>query len=388
MTSLSRLATLMLAKEVTQGTFLTPTDSIPFTKASYEDVTDALRDESVRGNDVVLQGLYPGVQNSTFDIETHAYPDITGHWLRAIIGPDTVTAGVSTTLSSSSSIGATSLSTAASIATNTIIQIDTGNNLEYAKVTAVSGSGPYVLTVTTTSTGSTGLALAHTSGATVVAQSRHVFAQNRTFSTVWPTYSFLVAEGPDVRGFPGQVCAELQLKIDPKGTLTCNPKFIGWPGATQPVGTYAASAVQPLLGWEWNMTNAGGSSTRGLTYDITLKRATEPIWTSDGVQSPREVFAGALECDGAYKAIYENQTDTGLFYNYTQGQATTATIVQPISTGGAQLAIQMSKPGWHKAQVDLGQTYIQASFDISGIGNTTDAGVTQITLWNFRATTY
>ena len=85
-------------------------------------------------------------------IECHAYPDAIGPFLRNVIGPDTVVAGVSTTLSADSAVSDTSISVAASIASGSYIKIGTGAALEYAKTTAVTGSGPYTLTVTTSDT--------------------------------------------------------------------------------------------------------------------------------------------------------------------------------------------------------------------------------------------
>jgi Phage tail tube protein len=382
-TYLSRLAKLGIVKETVPNTYQVPTTSLPFTKAQFEDVTDPLRDESIRTNDVVLQGLYGGQQNSTWDIETNLYPDLAGHFLRGMIGPDTVVAATSTTLSSASSIGATTISTAATIPATTVIQIDTSTNVEYAKVTAVSGAGPYSLTLASP------LTITHSSGATVVTQTTHTFTQNRTASTVWPTYSITVDDLTDVRGFPGCVMSELQVKIDPKGIVTFNPKYSGFPSS--PVSTFspAYTNIQPLLGWQWTMTNAGAASTRGLTFDTTWKRAVEIIGSSDGTQAPREIFPGAMEADGSYKAIYENNTDLNLFMNYTQ-TATTATLTQPVSAvvPGMSLAVTMSKSGYSKGSVDLGQTYVQADFDISGINNTTDNGIATVVLKNFTSATY
>jgi hypothetical protein len=385
MTYLSRLATLGLAKETTQGTYVPPTVSIPFTKANFDDDIAQIKDESVRGNDTVLQGLYQGVWHSQWNIDTWFYPDIAGHFLRGMIGPDTVTPGVTTTLSSSSLAGATTISTAASIAANTYIQIDTAANLEYAKVTAVSGTGPYTLTVTG-ATG-TGLTLAHASSVAVVAQTSHLFKQNRTFSTVWPTYSLTVTDGVETRGFPGCVISDLGIKIDPKGAVSFAPKLLGWPGATQSGWTYSASKVAPFLGWEWQMTNGGGASTRGLSYDLNLKRATEAIHASMAQQGPREIFPGAIDVSGSYKAIYENQTDLNLYLQATQ-TPTTATITQPISAGAQSLTLTTSQSGYTKGAVDLGSTYVQAAFDIAAINNTTDAGALQATLLNFQSTAY
>jgi hypothetical protein len=390
-TYLSRLTALGLAKEVTQGTYLAPTDSIPFIKCVPDDMITQLRDETIRANDAVVQGIYQGPWLTAFDIETNAYPDIAGHWFRGIVGPDVVSAGISTTLSANTTIGATSITTAASIPLNSIIQIQDsgGTNLEYAKTGTPTGPGPYTIPITTPSGG---LSFAHTSPTcTIVSQTTHTFTQNRTFSTVWPSYSMTVWDGVDnARGFPGLVMSDLQIKIDPKGICTFNPKYTGWPSAIQAPFVPTYTTVQPQRGWGWTMTNAGASSTRGLTYDVTLKRALDPIHSSDGVQGPREVFAGALEADGTYKAIFENTTDYNLYYNATQSP-TSAVLTEPVGGGmnaGTSLTITMSKSGYTKYTPDLSQPYVQADFDIAGINNVTDAGIATVILKNFRSSSY
>jgi hypothetical protein len=97
-TQLSRLVKLGWAKESVVSTYVVPAVYLPFNKASHEDVYAELKDESYRNNDSVLQGLYQGPVNATWDIDMLAYPDLAGHFLRSIIGPDTVTAATSTTL--------------------------------------------------------------------------------------------------------------------------------------------------------------------------------------------------------------------------------------------------------------------------------------------------
>jgi hypothetical protein len=66
----------------------------------------------------------------------------------------------STTLSASTSVGATSITTAVSIPSGTTVSIDSGTAFESATTSAVSGSGPYTLTVPA-------LKNAHASGAKV-----------------------------------------------------------------------------------------------------------------------------------------------------------------------------------------------------------------------------
>ncbi|MEE6264872.1 phage tail tube protein [Streptomyces diastatochromogenes] len=381
MTQISRLATIGLAKEVTPGTWLAPTVGVPFTKGDYEDMFTELKDESVRGNDTVLQGMYQGVVHAEWQLDVMAYPDLVGHFLCGVIGPDTVTAGVSTTLSSSTIIGATSISTAATIPVGSTIAIDTGTKVEYATTGTPTGSGPYTIPIVTPATG---LTQAHNSAVTVVSQTTHTFKQS---TSALPTYSLTLYDTTQTVSCSYCRLSDLQMKIDPKGAVSLSLKYVSFPSVVQSVQTETFSTYDPLLGWSWTMNNAGGASTRGLTYDMTVKRATEAIASSDGTQAPREVFAGPIEVDGTYKAIFENQTDMALYLNYTQS-ATTATLAQPVPRGGQSLALTMSKSGYYKGKRDLGSAYVQADFSISGIYNTTDGGAVSATLKNFQTAAY
>lgn len=151
MTYLSRLTKLGLAKEGTQGTYLVPTVSVPWDTAEYSDTTAPLRDESVRANDVVLQGLAQGVYQADWALTTNAYPDFIGNWFVAMGLFDTVSGGVTTTLASNAVINATSLSLTATPGNNAILKISDsgGTNVEYVQIGTVTGTGPYTCPVTT-----------------------------------------------------------------------------------------------------------------------------------------------------------------------------------------------------------------------------------------------
>lgn len=385
MTNLARGSFVGMAAEPTPGTYQIPAFSVPWTKADYETVQAPIRDESIRNNDAVLQGLYAGPSESTFAMDLHGYPDILGYFLR-ILGPDTVTPATSTTLSAATIVGATSISTAATIPAGTTIRIDTTTKIEYAVTGTPSGAGPFTIPLLT-AVGGTALALAqaHSSGATVTTQTTHTFKQS--LATRPPAWSLSVWDTVDYRGFPGSQLSEVQLKIDPKAALSLSAKFTGFPEQVVASFTPAYNTMQPVLGWQWAMTTAGAANTRGLTLDLTAKRTVEAIHSSDGTQGPREVFPGALELDGSYKAIYENVTDMGLFLNYSQ-QPVVAALTKPASAGGESLTVTMSQAGVPKSKRDLGQQYVQASYDLSAIANTTDTGIAQVVLKNWITTTF
>lgn len=396
MTVLSRLGYIGIAKEITQGTYVVPAFFVPSVKPDAEDLYVPLRDESYRNNDTGLQGLYQGPGDSTFDVDLHAYPDALPYFLRGIVGPDTVTAGVSTTLTADCAVGGglggSPLSFTANPGSNSIIKLaDAGGaNLEYVQIGPVTGAGPYTANVTTPATGTQYAHVA--SGGSAVSQSTHSFKQNPTAAqTSWSWTKYDVATnafGSHSRGFPGCKLSELAIKIDPKATLSLSAKFIGWLSAevADPVSP-TFSSVQPMLGWQWAMTNAGASSTRGLTYDITLKRPTEAIHSSDGVQQPRETFQGVFDMTGSYKAIFENDTDLNLYMQYNQ-QPATATLTQPVTSGGSIVTLTSSKSGWSKGKVDLSGVYATADFSLDAIYNSTDGGAFSATVKNFVSAAY
>ncbi|WP_327066902.1 phage tail tube protein [Kitasatospora sp. NBC_01302] len=382
MTQLSKLATLGLAKEVTPNTYLVPTIAVPFTKADFEDVIAKLDDQSWRGNDTVMQGAYPGPEHATWDIDVMAYPDLAGHLLCAVIGPDTVTAGISTTLSSTTTAGATSIQTAATIPSGSTVSIGTGATLEYFVSGSPTGTGPYTIPVATPSGG---LTYAHTSSVQVSTPTTHTFKQSP--GTAIPTYSLTVYDTTQYLGYSGLKFTDLQIKIDPKAALSFSVKALAFPGTVQSSVSESYTQLTPFLGWEWTSTQNAVASTRGLTLDLTVKRAGEAINSSDGTQAPREIFVGALEADGTYKAIFENQTDINLFLNYTQ-QAMTATITGRLLDGSPSLAVTMNKTVWSKGKRDIGSAYVQADFDISGLYNATDGGAVSAVLKNWTTASY
>jgi hypothetical protein len=384
-TVLSRGSIFAMAREATPGTYLPPTFTVPWTACSYATTYVPLKDQSVRNNDAILQGVYQGPGDSQVDVTLHGYPDILGNFLR-MLGTDTVTAATSTTLSASTAIGATSISTAVTIPAQTMIQIDTAANVEYAYVTAVSGAGPYTLTVTTVKGQTVGLTKGHLSAVTVVTQTTHTFKQNAP-TVRPPAWSVSIFDGVQYLGFAGSQISELALKIDPKATVTAQAKLTGFPEAVVTTFTYAGSNLQPELGWGWNMTNGGASSDRGLTLDLNLKRAVDPIHSSNGVQAPREVFPAALEVSGSYKAIYESAVDYNLYLANTQ-LPTVANLQKAVAFGGESVAITLSQSAWPKGTRSLGGNYVEATFDLEGIYNATDAGVAAVVLKNWVAAAY
>lgn len=385
MTILGRLGYVGMKIEGTQGTWITPGYYLPVTKGDAEIVYDQLQDLSYRNNDSNLQGLYQGPGNSTVDLEFPAYPDSLGYALR-IIGPDTVVAGVTTTLSAATTAGATSISTPVTIPVGSTIMIGSGATAETAITGTPSGSGTFTIPITTPAGG---LTYAHLISVPVVSQTTHTFKQNAAVAK--PTYSISEFNGLEVWGYTGCMLSDVSIKVDPKAIATVDAKYTGWIPTIQS-GTPTFSEPAPMLGWQMQMTNAGASSTRGLSYQMDLKRPTEAIHASNGTQQPREVFSGVLDADITYKAIYENDSDYNLYLQAQQSYPTSMVLTQPVGAGvdagGCSLTLTTSVPGYSKGKPDISGTYVTADFTINGIFNATDSGSVQAVLKNWSTAAY
>jgi hypothetical protein len=84
---------LGIAKEVTKGTVVAPTDFIPVMKDSLKpvDVIDPLYDTGLRGSSVVNYNYIPGRTRSTLDYSSAAFADTIGYAIAGVLGTVTTT---------------------------------------------------------------------------------------------------------------------------------------------------------------------------------------------------------------------------------------------------------------------------------------------------------
>src|SRR2546429_943252 len=141
-----------VAKEVTPGTPVAPTWTFPVEKFDPEDKPNWLVDKAMRGSMVDEYGLLQGVIHSEFSMSGPFFGDGCGFLLNNILGDmaesGTYTGSGTTTLSSSAAVGATTISTALSIASGTRIQIDTCANAQDVVSSGVpTGAGPFTIPV-------------------------------------------------------------------------------------------------------------------------------------------------------------------------------------------------------------------------------------------------
>jgi hypothetical protein len=87
---------LGIAKEVTKGTAVTPTDFIPVMASSLKpvDIIDPLYDTGLRGSNVLNYNYIPGRTRSTIDFGGSVFADTVGYGLAGLLG-DVATTGAS-----------------------------------------------------------------------------------------------------------------------------------------------------------------------------------------------------------------------------------------------------------------------------------------------------
>lgn len=211
----------------------------------------------------------------------------------------------------------------------------------------------------------------------------HLFQQDRDYSTVWPSYSLTTDDGIDVLGWPGCFLGAVRLKVTASGYATLTSTWNGWPPATVPTFTEAQSDAQPLAGWQWGITTAGGTSTRGMTLDLALTRELDVV-KACGQQAPYCIGAGPMRASGSYTAIFDTPADLNLYRDAIQEPAMW-TLTQPASQGGDAIEVTLSLSGWTAGDVSLEDEYVTAAFSLSGIANPVDStayGVASVRVLN------
>ena len=382
---LSATAKLGIAAESSAAVYAAPAFTIPFSAGTrYRSAITQLYDRTVRGTDTDLQDLQQGPYWSDWTITSQAYPDWAGWLYRAMVGPDQFTAGTVTTFAAGSAPGALSVSLTARPPAGSVLMLGTGASLEYAQAGTPTGSGPYTVPVTTP------LLYRHNLGDPAQSAAAHLFEQNRVIGAAWPSYSLTTDDGVEVLGWPYMILARVRLQVSAGGYAKLTSTWAGWPPASASTFTEAQTPAQPLPGWGWQVTDAGGTSTRGLTLDLALSRVLQPIPACNGQQAAYVIFPGPLRATGSYTAIFDTTADLNLYRQAIQDPAV-MTVAQPALQGGSSVAVALSLSGWTQGAVSLEDEYITASYALAGITNTTDSprsGVASVTVGNYVNSAY
>ena len=213
----------------------------------------------------------------------------------------------------------------------------------------VSGSAPYVHT----------MALKNTTA---------------TASDAQPSaYTILDYYGANVRTYAGQQFHDFSLKWSADGLLEYDAKSTGWQSATASTPTPSFSTVLPSVVWTGTVTVAGSTISTNTMGNIDMKRPVTPVYGISNVQTPYQVFLGALEVTGKATFLMENDTQLtnylsntqpALVFNWTTGTGATQTSIQATMTKGA----------YTLAVIERSKDFVEVMVDFNAQGNLTDSG--------------
>ena len=186
-------------------------------------------------------------------------------------------------------------------------------------------------------------------------------------------YTILDFYGANVRTWTGHQFSDFSLKWSADGLLEYDAKSTGWQSATVSTPTPSFSTVVPTAVWYGTVSVGGTQISNNTMGNIDMKRPVTPIYGISNVQTPYQVFLGALEVTGKATFLMENDTQLtnyltntqpALVFNWTTGTGATQTSIQATMTKGA----------YTLAVIERSKDFVEVNVDFNAQGNLTDAG--------------
>ncbi len=388
-----------VARETTQGTAVVPTVTVPVDKFDPFDQPVWIDDKALRGSMTEPFNRVQGVKHTEVDFGGPAFFDTIPYFLSNIFGDivysGTYTGSGTTTLAAAALVGDTQVTTAATIASATLIQIDTGTISEVRLTTGVSGAGPFVLTFAAP------LINAHANTTTVVkpitAPYSTLFSVLNTGTAQPKSHTFTDYQGPTAstgtRAYPGVCLSELAFKGTVESSaIDYTAKGMGWPSASAAAFASSPSAIKAQPSWETQVGLAGtvgGSPILTVNdFGFTITRELEMIYTAQNSQSPYFIQRGKLTAGGALNAVVNNETFLTYLNSNTQPQL--QLIISNGLAGASLLSMQVDilLAAFTDSKIQRGKAAVEYAANYAAIANTTNVGLSagfgpiQITMQN------
>src|SRR6266568_8240166 len=399
----SYLSFLTCARELTTGTAVVGTATIPLDPGSYEpeDTPHFLPDEAIRGSMVHLYNEILGVEDATFTYGGPVYLDNDGFFFDNVFGDmsTTGTAGGtgSNAFAQASAIGAVSatVNTAASFVVGNNVQVGIGN---IAEVVTLSGT-----TATTISFANNPLRFPHAIGATVVttqAPWTHVWNALNSGTGQPPSHTLIdysgIPAGTGARAYVSSCVSSLDFTGNAEQILSWKVTGSSWISAIASTKPTAQSAyVVPIPNWRGNVTVGGGTIYNIGEWSISLKRPLKIYWTAQNSQNPFFIARGPLDCVGTLNyTVATDETPLTLMLNNTQpavniainnGFAATAATYLSFNFNSNQSAYVKSKV-MRNAELVAFQTEFQSVANVVNSGGSGGIGPATVTVVNGQPT--
>lgn len=364
---------LGLGVETTRNTPVVPAYYVPVEPPQWVPAVTWIEDKGLRGSPSDVYSNQAGVRHDEYDAKGNVFADTIPVLLRNILGStDTVTAApTSTTLSALAAAGATTVSTVASIPVGSAITIGSGVTAETHITSAVSGAGPFTVTL------KTALVNGQASGAAVTGQTAHKIGQLYSVATgSQPPSVTLVdftageAGTTTARQMAGSMLSDLSLMFASTAPTTYTAKWFGLAATTVAAPTQSYSGEILIPSWSCAVYLAGLQSFVVLDGQIDIKRSTAPIHTL-GQQSPYQIWDSALNVAGKLTFVLQQGDTTITNAAVRNAQTLALAFNDPFSNHLVQL--QMSQIQLKEPKINRGKSYLEVETMFSAEANTTDA---------------
>ncbi len=398
----SYLSFLTAARELTVGTAILGTSTIPLDPGSYEpeDTPHFLPDEAIRGSMVHLYNEILGVEDATFTYGGPVYLDNDGFFFDNVFGDmsttgsATVNGGTSTTFSQASLIGAVSATVATTLnfAGGQNVQIGTGSVAEVVVLSSTAASN--VLNFVNYP-----LRFAHPSSSTVFTVTgnyTHTFNALNTGTGQPPTHTLVdysgIPAGTGARAYVSSCVASLDFTGNAEQLLAWKVTGSSWISSIAATKPTAQSAyVVPIPNWRGAVTIGGGTVFNIGEWSISLKRPLKIYWTAQNSQNPYFIARGPLDCVGTLNyTVATDETPLTLMLNNTQPQVNIAINNGSVATNtgylsfnfnSAQSAYVKSKV-MRNAELVAFQTEFQSVANVNNTGGSGGLGPATVTIVN------
>lgn len=362
--------TIGLGKEVTRGTAVASSAWAKVKAPKYVPTLTIIDDDTLQGSAVVVYQQSPGMRYDAHGWDSFPYMDNFPLYVQGELGSsDTYTAAPSnTTLSAANAAGATTISTAATIAANSWITLGTGGTLETHYTTAVSGGGPF--TVTTQYP----LLYAHPTGTTVTGLSQHVFSllNNAGTGNQPPSFTLNDYDGEEWRQLTAAQLDKLTIKGQGAGYVDYSATWFANASVTPspPTASFTSTPLAPP-GWTTLIAINGTPIQYVEDWEIDLARQVKPIPALTGTQAYYQYFAGPLTATGKITVVEQSGApELTKYLNGTQG-ALDITVYD--TSSGFGMRMHSTTVGFKTGALERSKEWVEATLDIQLIPTATDA---------------
>lgn len=376
-----------LGLEAVRGTAAASPSWVPVKGPKYKPELTLITDDTLQGSMVETYGFVPGLRYDSHGWDSFPYLDSFPIFAKAELGsPDTLTtAPTSTTLAAAATAGATTISATATIAAGSWIAIGSGVTMETHLTTAVTGTGPYSVTLKYP------LANAQASGATVTGLTGHTFSLlNNAGSSGDQPLSCTITDfdGEEWRQLTGAQLDKLTIKGNATGRVDYTCSWFANPSTTPSAPTPSYTTTQALPGWTLVAAIGGTQIKHMIDWEIDMARGVKPIPALTGTEEYFLYFADVLKATGKMTVV--EQSGAPELTQYLSGSTEVIDLTVFDVKSGYAMEIRGSQAQFTTGELVRGKEYVEATLDFEFVGNATDAtagGVSPLQITVANATT-